>query len=94
MERVELEEDLRAEKSPLSTLVDYCEVRKELLGELLSVISRLPNEQLPIVLPMRLVSITNGTSSAPQLKQLLETWKGQDTNNQLSTAASNALSRI
>ncbi len=94
MERVELEEDLRAEKSPLSTLVDYCEVRKELLGELLSVISRLPNEQLPIVLPMKLVSITNGTSSAPQLKQLLETWKGQDTNNQLSTAASNALSRI
>ena len=31
---------------------------------------------------------------AAYIKQLLETWKGQDTNNQLSTAASNALSRI
>ncbi len=93
-ERVEQEDDVSSDRSALPRLIEFCDKRKELLPQLLSLLGRLPVEQLPVSIPMKLVGMVEGQPAAEQAKQVLTTWKQQTTATRLATTAGNAFDRL
>ena len=92
-ERVEQEDDLRSEKSALPRMVNFCEKRSELLSQLLSLFGRLPIEQIPLSMPVKIAAIIKGQPVSQQGRQLLVQWTQQTTVSGLAQAAKNALER-
>jgi len=93
-ERVEQEDDVSGERSALPRIIEFCEKRKELLPQLLSLLGRLPLDQMPVSVPMKLAGMVEGHPALAQAKQLLTNWNQQTAVDSIAKTAGNALKRI
>jgi len=91
--RVRQEEDYGADASAFQRLFDWGEVRPELLGQIVTILSGLPEESLPVSTPIKLANICNETPTAPAAWQLITRWADSSANVLLKKAAVNALKK-
>jgi len=91
--RVRQEEDYGVETSAFQRLFDWGKVRPELLGQIITILSGLPEDNLPMFTPLRLVNVCSGTQSEPAAWQLISRWADSSTNALLKKAALNALKK-
>jgi hypothetical protein len=93
-ERVRQSEDLSDEKSPLFSLFDLVEVRIELRGQLLALLSQLAESALPVSIVPRLIRLTQEDQTLTKLStNILNRWVQGSSNRPLATASKQALER-
>jgi predicted KAP-like P-loop ATPase len=80
-------ENLQGNDSPLMRLLDFVEVRPELLSEVVPLLSSLPASRLPLGLPPRLMRLSSGKPTAAAVRILLTRWKDSSENPRLQQAA-------
>ncbi|OWY71559.1 hypothetical protein B7486_07680 [cyanobacterium TDX16] len=66
-------DDHSDESATLPTIVDWVKARPELTGQLASLLSNIPDEKLPVALPMTLVPLVKSEHGAP-LAKLFHQW--------------------
>ncbi len=88
--RAQQEEEFGTQNRPLMKLFDLAEVRKELRGELLNLLRRLPESTMSAALPPKILQLTQGHDTANAGRQLLEKWS-KSSNKLLAAAASTRL---
>ncbi|RUL87988.1 KAP family P-loop NTPase fold protein [Tautonia sociabilis] len=77
----------------LGVLMEWAGVRRELMGELLTLLGRMPEAALPLAIPPRVFGLTQGTDSEAAGNELLERWKANTSNPRLAKAAELQLGR-
>ena len=88
--RVRREYDLSAEASPLDLAFQWVKERGELLGQLVTLLSSLPQSRVPNATPMKLINTAGQTHAGPVAKLLTEWSK---TEGPLKAASAAALRR-
>jgi hypothetical protein len=91
--RIRQEEDYGAKDSVFPRLFDWGTVRPELIGQVITILSSLPESNLPTVTPVRLKRISKGTQFELPAQQLIERWSESHTDSDLKKAAINMLSK-
>lgn len=91
--RVRQEEDYGADASAFQRLFAWGEVRPELLGQIVTILSGLPEESLPVSTPIKLANTCNETPTTPAAWQLITRWADSSGNALLKKAAINALKK-
>lgn len=84
-------EDLSGTGSPIDLLIDYLEVRPELIHQFIILLQQLPEKVLPFNLVPKLKTMTKDTPSKAMVTSLFEKWKTSVVNPKLKKAASNIL---
>jgi KAP-like P-loop domain-containing protein len=94
-ERARTEEGVEDEKSAIFVLLRFPEVRPEMFGQVLTLLSNLPDSQVPFTVPIKLVSLasSNPTRRAP-VESLLKRWEGGAIDPQLRNGAAAAIKRL
>lgn len=86
-DRVRRTEDLGGKESPLSVLMELASVRRELVGEVVSLLRSLPEVRLGAGLPPQVLNLAENTEAEPAAKELLQRWANSKTNSNLAAAA-------
>jgi hypothetical protein len=86
-ERTRQEEDPGDENSALSRLMEWVKVRKELVGQAITVLSELPENNLPPALPPQTILVATGEKEKALVRQLIEKWSKSTVNQKLRVAA-------
>lgn len=94
LQRSERSEDFEADNSPLTMTFQVTERRPELGGQLVTFLRSLSVSRLRPGMAMRLASATRSTAAANDASQILSTWRDQEVNPSLASAAENALERM
>lgn len=86
--RIRQEHDLTKDDSPLERLFDFVEHRRELLPELVTLLRRIPEGELPIQVVPRLAGFSDDVENGAIATELLRTWSASDAGSIVSQAAS------
>jgi len=92
-DRVRRAEDLGADDSPLDSLYRLVGNRKELIVQLIELLTLVPESRLTARDPVRVRRLVGGTSAMASGNKLIEKWSHSSDNPQLATAAENILKR-
>ena len=90
--RVRQEHDLTKDDSPLERLFDLVETRRELLPELVTLLRRIPESDLPIQTVPRLGGFTGDAGTGEAATELIRMWAASDSKSMVSQAATAHLS--
>jgi hypothetical protein len=94
-ERARTEEDVEDDKSALLMLIRFPDVRPEMFGQVLTLLSNLPDAQVPFTVPLKLVAMAaNNSSHHAPIEGLLKRWEAQAIDPQLRSSASAAIKRL
>lgn len=89
--RVRQEHDLTKDDSPLERLFDFVENRRELLSELVTLLRRIPEGELPIQVVPRLANFGDDADTGASATELIRSWAVGDSGSMVSHAASTHL---
>ncbi len=94
-ERARTEEGVEDEKSAIFVLLRFPEARPEMFGQVLTLLSNLPDAQVPFNVPLKVVALAshNATRRAP-VESLLKRWESGAIDLQLRNAAAAAIKRL
>ena len=88
-ERTRSTDDLTGDDSPLNRLLDWSEVRKDLVSQLVMLMEGLPDRVIPLNAVPRFVQVCEASPSEPALWRVIERWSQSTESPKLKTAASN-----
>lgn len=92
-EKVRTSEDLSGDKSILNVLFEFCDERKELLSQMITLLSKLPEAIIPISTPIKLKNLIKGTDFETSGDKVIQEWTKSTKNTKLAKSASNANKR-
>lgn len=92
--RLRTEDDLGKEESILWKLLDWVNERRELFGQLIIILMELPETNLPLSLPPRIVNLSKSQEEKSSTRRLLEKWNISSGNPRLKASAKIQLSKI
>jgi hypothetical protein len=94
-ERARTEEGVEEEKSAVFVLLRFPEVRPAMFGQVLTLLSNLPDAQVPFTVPLKLVSLASSdpTRRVP-VESLLKRWESGAIDPQLRNGAAAAIKRL
>lgn len=92
-ERSRQEEDPGHENSALGRIIEFVKVRKELVGQAITVLNDLPENNLPPALPPQVVLIAPGEKEKALVRQLFAKWS-KSSNKNLRVAAESHLKKL
>lgn len=94
-ERARTEEGMPDDKSVLLLLLRFPEARPELFSQILTLLSNLPDAQIPFTVPLKLVPLANGQPVwRGGIEALLKRWEAKGVDPQLRGAAAAAVKRL
>jgi hypothetical protein len=91
--RTRQEEDPGDENSALWRIIELAKARKELVGQVITVLMDLPESNLPPALPPQLVLVASEEREKPLVRQVFEKW-AKSSNKMLRVAAESQLGKI
>ncbi|MBV66101.1 MAG: hypothetical protein CME79_08085 [Halomonas sp.] len=83
-ERMKNEGEQNGESPTIKRLIDFCNVRNELISQLLSLIDKLPHQVLPLSITTWLQGISENTSHEPTVNKMIKDWSKSSTNKRLA----------
>ena len=86
-ERMKNEGEQNGESPTIKRLIDFCNVRNELISQLLSLIDKLPHQVLPLSITTWLQGISENTSHEPTVNKMIKDWSKSSTNKRLAGIA-------
>lgn len=86
-ERMKNEGEQNGESPTIKRLIDFCNVRNELISQLLSLIDKLPHQVLPLSITTWLQGISENTSHEPTINKMIKDWSKSSTNKRLAGIA-------
>lgn len=86
-ERARQEDDPGREESSLWRILDWMAARRELFGQGISLLSDLPEGELPVSLPPRIAQVAASPEEKVLARRLLEKWGRSPANDRLKNAA-------
>ncbi|HEX9003487.1 MAG TPA: hypothetical protein VGB07_26500, partial [Blastocatellia bacterium] len=89
-QRAQQEEEYGHDNRAFSRLFDWTEVRKELRGELVTLLRRLPETKLSMIAVPKILSLCDGHESEAAAYELIRKWSN-GSNKQLAEAAKGRL---
>ena len=92
-EKVKHDGKQTGDSPPLKKLVDFCEVRKELISQFLGMVEKLPHQSLPISVVTWITSLTTESEHEQVGDKILNGWSESSTNKNLSKIAKRKLSK-
>ncbi len=92
-DRARSEEDLGADGSAFSLLLEACKARHDLIADVITFIGGRPVHQLPLWTPPRLLEAVRDTEFVVSARTVIAQW-AKGTNKRLATAADGVLKRI
>jgi len=92
-EKVKHDGKQTGDSPPLKKLVDFCEVRKELISQFLGMVEKLPHQSLPISVVTWITSLTSESEHEQVGNKILNGWSESTTNKNLSKIAKRKLSK-
>ncbi|WP_282161071.1 KAP family P-loop NTPase fold protein [Ulvibacterium marinum] len=93
-ERMKNEGVQDGESPTIKRLIDFCDVRKELISQLLSLVDKLPHQVLPLSITTWLQGISENTSHEPTVNKMIKDWSTSTTNKRLAGIAKRKLKSI
>lgn len=90
-EKIKGEGKQTGDSPTLKRLFDFCEVRKELISQLLSFVEKLPHKILPISSVTWILKVTNGTTHEQTASRIVNEWRVSETNKGLAAVAGKKL---
>jgi hypothetical protein len=87
-ERFRKNDDSKIKQGVLNLMFDAVDKRKDNISQMLIFLKGIPETQIPLVAPVRLVGITRGRDEEKTADALLEEWSKNKLNKSLATAAS------
>jgi len=94
-ERVRTEEGVEDDKSALMLLLRFPNARSEMFGQVLTLLSNLPDAQIPFTVPLKLIPmIADQPERRAPVEAILKRWEAQAVDPQLRNAAIAALKRL
>jgi hypothetical protein len=93
VEKCELQDDLRSDPTILHSLCAWCGARPELRSQCVAFFSRIPQQNLPLSVPLKIVEFTKGNETEPAAKELLGRWSKDTSVTNFATSSTNALKR-
>lgn len=90
-EKVKYEDKQTGEASPLKRLVDFCEVRKELISQFLGMVEKLPHQSLPISAVTWITTLTSDSEHKQVGNKIIKGWSESITNKNLAKIAKRKL---
>ncbi len=90
-EKVKQDGKQTGESPSLKRLVEFCQVRKELISQLLAMVEKLPHQVLPIGITTWILDTTSGTSHEQTSRRMLQEWSGSSTNKGLAAISGKKL---
>jgi hypothetical protein len=94
-ERARTEEGVEDEKSAIFVLLRFPEVRPEMFGQVLTLLSNLPDVQVPFTVPLKLVALASNNPTRRQpVESLLKRWESGAIDPQLRNGATAAIKRL
>jgi hypothetical protein len=94
VERVELQDDLKTNGTPLVSLCDWCKARSELRSQCIAFFGRVPAQSLPLNAPLKIVEVAKGTDAQAAAADLLKRWSQDSSTGSIATSAASALNRL
>jgi predicted KAP-like P-loop ATPase len=92
-EKIKHDGNQKGENSPLKKLVDFCEVRKELISQFLVMVEKFPHQTLPVSVVTWITSLTAETEHEQIGVKILEEWGKSKTNEPLAKIAKRKLQK-
>tara|TARA_R110000764_G_scaffold238612_1_gene336032 strand:+ start:515 stop:2356 length:1842 start_codon:yes stop_codon:yes gene_type:complete len=93
-ERMKNEGEQNGESPTIKRLIDFCNVRNELISQLLSLIDKLPHQVLPLSITTWLQGISENTSHEPTVNKMIKDWSKSSTNKRLAGIAKRKLKNL
>tara|TARA_R110002049_G_scaffold236239_1_gene409448 strand:+ start:1488 stop:3332 length:1845 start_codon:yes stop_codon:yes gene_type:complete len=93
-ERMKNEGEQEGESPTIKRLIDFCNVRNELISQLLSLIDKLPHQVLPLSITTWLQGISENTSHEPTVNKMIQDWSKSSTNKRLAGIAKRKLKNL
>ncbi|WP_236979701.1 KAP family P-loop NTPase fold protein [Membranihabitans maritimus] len=81
----------KSDSSPLKRLVDFCEVRKELISQFLGMVEKLPHQSLPISAVTWISTLTSDSEHEQVGDKILGRWSESTANRNLAKIAKRKL---
>lgn len=82
------------ESPTIKKLIEFCEIRSELISQLLILIDKLPHQALPLSITTWLQAITDKTTHKPTVNQMILNWSKSTTNKRLAGIAKRKSKKI
>ena len=92
-ERARQEEDPGDENSALSRVIEWAKARPELVGQAITILNDLPEDELPPALPPQAMLVATGNKEKAMVRQLMEKWAKSTVNAKIRVAAQAQLNR-
>jgi predicted KAP-like P-loop ATPase len=92
-QRAQLEEEYGPENRAFMRLFELAEIRKELRGELITLLRRLPENAFSALVVPKLITLGQGNELENAVYDLIEKWSNSVTNRTLAQAAKGRLQR-
>ena len=93
-ERMKNEGEQNGESPTIKRLIDFCNVRNELISQLLSLIDKLPHQVLPLSITTWLQGISENTSHELTVNKMIRDWSKSSTNKRLAGIAKRKLKNL
>lgn len=93
-ERMKNEGEQEGESPTIKRLIDFCNVRNELISQLLSLIDKLPHQVLPLSITTWLQVISENTSHEATVNKMIQDWSKSSTNKRLAGIAKRKLKNL
>lgn len=93
-DRAREEDDPGKEEAALWRLLDWADVRHELFGQAMTLLADLPEQELPVSLPPRVLGLAKTAEQKLLARPVLEKWSKSTVNRALKGAAGNQLARL
>jgi hypothetical protein len=94
-ERARTEEGVEDDKSALMILMRFPDARPEMFAQILTLLSNLPDAQIPFTVPLKMVAMTaNQPTRRGPVEALLKRWETQAADPPLRSAATIAIKRL
>ena len=93
-DKMKNEGEQSGESPTIKRLIDFCNARKELISQLLSLIDKLPHQVLSLSITTWLQEISEGTSHQPTVIKMIQNWSLSSTNKRLAGIAKRKLKNI